>query len=101
MFCSGGGGGYNWRVPSLTVILNTSISQVVDSESTFGFTAHLLSGSRSLLNVIAFDRLNDTTISCLDGGNGNILSSAIVGILGKLQLTNVVHGRLLHPSIYA
>ena len=81
-FCSGGGGSYDWRVPSLSFSLTTSISQVVDSEPTFGFTARRLSASRSSLNVIAFDRLNDTTISCVDGGNGNNLSSAIVGIFG-------------------
>ena len=80
MFCSGGSGAYDWRVPSLSVILTTSISLVVNPESTFGFTARRLSASRSSLSVIAFDRLNDTTISCVDGANGNILSSAIVGI---------------------
>ena len=69
-------------VSSLSVSLTTTFSQVVKSESTFGFTARRLSGSRSSLNVIAFDRLNDTTISCNDGANGNILSSAIVGIFG-------------------
>ena len=62
--------------------LTTSISIVVDSEPTFGFTARRLSASRSSLNVITFDRLNGTTISCVDGGNGDILSSAIVGVFG-------------------
>ena len=66
----------------MSLTLPTSISQVVNSESTFGFTARRLNASRSLLNVIAFDRLNGTNISCVDGGNGNILSSAIVGIFG-------------------
>ena len=69
-------------VSSLSVSLFTTISQVVDSESTFGFTARRFNASRSSLNVIAFDRLNDTNISCLDGGNGDILSSAIVGVFG-------------------
>ena len=66
----------------MSVTLTNSISQVVNSESTFGFTAHRLNASRSLLNVIAFDRLNGITISCVDGANGDILSSAIVGIFG-------------------
>ena len=66
----------------MPVSLPISISEPVNFESTFGFTAHRLSASRSSLNVIAFDRLNGTIISCVDGGNGNILSSAIVGIFG-------------------
>ena len=82
LFCSGGGGAYVWMVPSLSVSLITTFSQVVLSESTFGFTARRLSASRSSLNVIVFNRLNDTTISCNDGATGNILSSAIVGIFG-------------------
>ena len=81
-FCSGVGGAYVWTVPSLSVSLSTSFSPAVASESTFGFTARRLSVSRSSLNVIAFDRLNNTHISCKDGGNGDILSSAIVGIFG-------------------
>ena len=64
------------------VSLFTYISQVVDSESTFGFTARRLNASRSSLNVIAFDRLNDTNISCLDALLGSFLSSASVEILG-------------------
>ena len=81
-FCSGGGGAYSWIVSSLSVILTTSISQVIHPESTFGFTARRLNASRSSLNVIAFYRLNGTTVVCIDGGNGKILSSAIVGIFG-------------------
>ena len=81
-FCSGGGV-YGWIVSSLSVHLITSSSTAVDSESKFGFTARLLSDTRSSLNVIAFDRLNDTNILCLVGGSGNILSSSsIVGIFG-------------------
>ena len=82
LFCSGGSGSYVWIVPSLSISLSTTFSQVVNSESTFGFTARRLSFIRSFLNVIAFDRLNDTNISCVDGGNEDILSSAIVGIFG-------------------
>ena len=81
-FCSGGGGSYDWIIPSLSVAFATSISLQVASESTFGFTARRLSASRSSLNVIAFDTLNGANISCRDAGNGNILSSAIVGIFG-------------------
>ena len=81
-FCSGGSGAYDWILSSFSVSLPATFSEPVNSESTFGFTARRLNAGRSSLNVIAFDRLNDTTISCLDGGNGNILSSAIVGIFG-------------------
>ena len=81
LFCSGGGGAYDWRVPSFSLTLSTGISQLVD-KSTLGFTARRLSDTSSSLSVIAFNRLNNATILCVDGGNGDILSSAIMGVFG-------------------